>query len=111
MLAERRRADDVREEDRDRAYLVARGVTGLRHDRAGPCLGGDDLCRGERLDGNGLRGADARILTEDRLLELLECGARIDAELVEKRVPGVPIDLERLRLTARSVEGEHQLAA
>ena len=83
--------------DRHRAHLVGHGVGGRG--------------RGELRRGSRPRRADARILAKDRPLELLERRARIDAELVEKNLSTVPIDLECLSLTTRSVEREHQLAA
>ena len=83
--------------DRDREHLVRDGVGGR---------GRGALGRGSRL-----RGADARILAKDRPLELLQRRAWIDAELVEKSPSTVPIDLECLSLTTRSVEREHELAA
>ena len=44
------------------------------------------------------------------LLELPQLGARLDPELVE-RGPRVAVRLQRLRLPARAVQREHQLAA
>ena len=51
------------------------------------------------------------VLAEDRLLELLEAGARLDPELVEQGGARRPVRVERLGLAARAVEREHQLGA
>src|SRR5262249_56123177 len=61
--------------------------------------------------GGGGGGGARRVLPEDRALELLELGARLDPELVHERFARAPVDVERLRLTAGLVEREHQLAA
>ena len=45
-------------------------------------------------------------LSSDRRLD-----ARLDAELLGEHGPGLPVDVERLRLTPRSVKRKHQLAA
>ena len=37
-------------------------------------------------------------MAEDRLLELVEGRARLDAELVDEQPPGLAVDLERLDL-------------
>ena len=52
-----------------------------------------------------------RILVEDCLLERQKLDARLDAELLGEHGPGLPVDVERLRLTPRSVKRKHQLAA
>ena len=44
-------------------------------------------------------------------MQLLQERARLDAERVDERLATQPIRLERLRLSARPVEREHQLAA
>ena len=102
-LSERRRADDVCEEDRHRPNLVCdhvwlRGRGQLR--RLGGSFG---------RAGRGRR--DRRVLPKDRPLEFLQPGARVDAELLEQRRSPVAIGLEGFGLPPRSVEGEHQLAA
>ena len=51
------------------------------------------------------------VLAEDRLLELLEAGARLDSELVEEGGARRPVRVERLGLATRAVEREHQLRA
>ena len=53
----------------------------------------------------------ARLLPQDRAVQLLERRARLDPELVDERAPRVLVHLERLGLPARPVEREHQLAA
>ena len=53
----------------------------------------------------------SEVLPQDRLLELLQGLARLDAELVGERSPRVLVGGERVSLTARAVEREHQLAA
>ena len=47
---------------------------------------------------------------EDRLLESLQLGARLDPELTDQHLPGAREGLECLRLTPGSVQGDHQLA-
>src|SRR5260221_8912378 len=49
------------------------------------------------------------LLPQNRAVELLESGTRVDAELVDERPPCVEVHLERLGLAPPSVEGEHQL--
>ena len=52
-----------------------------------------------------------RILLEDRLLQLLQGGARLEAELVPHRLAHPPKHLERRGLPIAPIEGEHQLPA
>ena len=54
---------------------------------------------------------ESRVLSEDRLLELLEGRARLDPELVDEQPPGLAVDLERLGLATGAVEREHELRA
>jgi hypothetical protein len=54
---------------------------------------------------------ERRILPQDRLVEIAELLARLDAELLHQRAPGRRVGVESLGLAARSVEGQHQLAA
>jgi Protein kinase domain len=49
------------------------------------------------------------VLVEDRLLELVEGGARLDAQLLHQQTPRLPVDLERLRLPSGAVQREHEL--
>ena len=48
---------------------------------------------------------------EDRPLELLKWLTRLEAELVEECPASILILLERFRLAARPVEGDHQLCS
>ena len=57
------------------------------------------------------RCVDRRVLSEDRGLEVLEVSPRLEAELLAEAVASLPVDLERFRLPAGAVEGEHQPAA
>ena len=58
-----------------------------------------------RLDG------ERRIVPENRLLQLLQFGSRLEAELVLHRLACPPKRLERRLLPIAPVEGEHQLPA
>ena len=49
------------------------------------------------------------ILVQDRLLELLELTARLEAELVPEHVASLAVGLERIGLPAGSVQRQHQL--
>src|SRR5438309_8552305 len=55
--------------------------------------------------------SERRVLRQDLLLELLQRRRRVDPELVDEGVARVLVRLERLRLPACPVEGEHQLTA
>jgi hypothetical protein len=55
------------------------------------------------------RGLELGVLREDRRLQVPQRAARLDPELLDQRAPGVAVDLERLSLATRPVEGEHQL--
>ncbi len=55
------------------------------------------------------RRAQHRLLPEDRRIELLEPGTRIDSHLVRQHSPRLVVGLERLGLPPRSVERKHQL--
>lgn len=64
----------------------------------------------------GLRGGrrelgQGRVGLEDALLEFLEAGARVDAQLVGEQAARVRVDGERLRLAAAAVQGQHQQLA
>ena len=61
-------------------------------------VGCDDHDRSRsRRRGRLLRG-QGRVMAKDRLLELLQGRARLDAELVDEQPPRLAIDLERLDL-------------
>ena len=51
------------------------------------------------------------ILAQDRLLELAQGGARLEAELLDERAARVLVGRERVGLAAGAVEREHELAA
>ena len=65
--------------------------------------------------GRGTSGHLARrqrgVVTEDRLLELTQGRARLDAELFDEQAPGLAIDLERFGLPSRAVERLHERPA
>ena len=50
-------------------------------------------------------------MREDGLLETLELGAGLEAELLDERPASIGVHVECLRLAAGAVEGEHQLRA
>ena len=50
------------------------------------------------------------ILRENRLLQRAQLRARLDANLLDQRSPRAPVRLERLRLPAAAVEGEHEVS-
>jgi hypothetical protein len=50
-------------------------------------------------------------VAENRLLEPAQGCARLEPELLHQEVSSLAIDLERFRLPAGAVEGEHELAA
>ena len=50
-------------------------------------------------------------LAENGLLKLSKHGARLDTEFVDEQAPRLSIDIQRLCLTARSIEREHELRA
>ena len=70
------RVDDVGEEDRHRLAAIRLG----------------------RGCGDAGREVELLVVPQDRLLELLELGGRIDAELVDQRLACVAVGLERLCL-------------
>jgi hypothetical protein len=63
-----------------------------------------------RPRGTVVRGED-RILAKDRLLELVEGRARLDAQLVDEQTARLPIDLERIGLSTGAVERSHERRA
>src|SRR5207237_6794589 len=54
---------------------------------------------------------EADLLTQDRPVQLLEPGTRVDAESLDEDAPPLLEGLERLRLATRPVERAHQLLA
>ena len=67
-------------------------------------------CRLFRGDGGNGR-LEGGLLAEDLPLEPLQLGSRLDAELVDEDAACVLVGGQRLRLPARAVEGQHELAA
>ncbi len=61
-----------------------------------------------RDGGDGL-DIELRIVIEDRPFQLLQLPPRLDAKFADQNLPGVPIDLECLRLPSRAVQREHEL--
>jgi hypothetical protein len=57
------------------------------------------------------RPVELLVMRQDRPLKLLKLPARLDAELLDEQPASLAVALERLGLTARSVEREHELAA
>ena len=55
------------------------------------------------------RRVDGGVLPQDRPLELLQGRRRLDAERLDELAARAPVGLERIRLPAGAVEGEHQL--
>jgi hypothetical protein len=51
------------------------------------------------------------VVAQDRLLEPLELGRGIDSEILDERLPRLPIRLQGVRLAACAIQGQHQLAA
>ncbi len=90
LRAELGGVDQVCEQDRDRLAAVG--------------LGQRDALAWWRLE------VEVGILAQDRLLEALELGRGIDAELVDERLAGPAVGVERIRLPAAPVEREHQQA-
>ena len=89
-LDERRRVGEVHEEDRRELALVHR----LRS------IG----CNLERR-----RRHELRVLAEDRGLELTQLGTGLDAELVDEQPAGRLVGGQRVGLSARAIEREHEL--
>ncbi len=50
-----------------------------------------------------------RILFEDCSLELAQALPGLDAELLDELAPGVLVDLQRVGLAVRAIQGKHQL--
>src|SRR6185437_1129452 len=54
---------------------------------------------------------ELRVMSQHAALELPERLARLEAELVGEQAAGLAVDVERLGLTSRAVQGEHQEAS
>ena len=63
-----------------------------------------------RSDG-GFGQLELLVLAQDRRLEVAQRGRRLDAELLRPDTPRLPVQLERLDLAGRPVQGQHQLRA
>ena len=48
-------------------------------------------------------------MDEDRLVEFVQLGSRLEPELFDEDVAGVAVGCQRVRLAAAAVEREHQL--
>ena len=59
----------------------------------------------------GPADGEGRILAEDRQLEGLELGGRVDAQLVGENAPSLPVHAQRIGLAAGAVEGAHELSS
>jgi hypothetical protein len=83
------------------ARWVSREWLGDREQSAEPVrVGRDDHDQAaSRLRGRVL-GGEGGILADDRLLELPQGRARLDAKLVDEQAPCLAVDLERLGLSA-----------
>ena len=53
---------------------------------------------------------ERRVLHKDRLLQALQRLTRVDPQLVDERASRPLVRVKRFRLSARAVEGEHELA-
>ena len=87
----------------------ARDGRGEKHETADGDSGRSPAPPGQALQRRRGRRVDRRVLSEDRPLELAERRPRLEAELVKQRLPGVAIDVERIGLTTRPVQRQHQL--
>jgi hypothetical protein len=117
------RVDDADGVGRDAGEALRASAGGERDrgggDSAGEQHGGADgdqhraaPAAGEReWSASGGWSVEARVLGQDHPFELLEAAARVEAELGVECAPRRAIRLERVRLAARAVEGEHQLLA
>ena len=104
LLGELHRALHVGEEDRHLLALAFEGgapTTDFAADRFTLRL----------ARGLWRREVQGGVLPQDRLLELAQLSAGLDAELVDEHLAGRAVDLKRLGLAAATVQAEHQLAA
>ena len=72
---------------------------------------GSGASAGRRRGGaaGAAREVERRVLGEDRRLEALQLAPGVQAELLDERVAGAPVGVERVGLAAGAVEREHQL--
>ena len=122
---ERRLAAARRPDDREQRRVLRAGrrarrraARGRRRTPASPVSNGASPLNGQTLQAAVVvRRRPSRAQRpapgpdEDRPLELLQLDPRLEPELVGQERPRPPIDVETLRLTARPVEGEHELRA
>ena len=69
--------------------------------------------RNRQLAGNARgrrRGLEIGILPKDPLLQLAQRGTRLEPKLFVEPAPVVAVAVQRLRLAARSVQGQHREA-
>ena len=113
-----RRAGSCRCRARRRAGTGGRGRRrrrrGRRRARPARARGRRTRCaaspsRARRAGGRSAARCECRVLREDRLLELAQPLARLDAELLDQRPARVLVGLQRVGLAVRAVEGQHQL--
>ena len=112
------RRDRVRGGGREPRAVVAgelAGGDGNRSRQENGCADRDQDAASARTRnqraGLSRRRIELRILIQDRALELLQPPAGLEAELVGEHPARLPVHVERLRLAARAVEGEHELSA
>ena len=75
-------------------------------------FGGAGNARSPAAAGGGRRGGwrvERGIVREDRLVEVVQLGARLDPELLDEDLAGVPVGLQRVGLAAAAIQREHQL--
>ena len=77
--------------------------------RAGRATGAGGAARSAAARRRGARAGERRVLGEDRPLQLAQALARLDAELLDERVAGVLVGLQRVGLAVAAVEREHLL--
>ena len=110
MSCRRRRAHDGDQADR--------GVAQQRRDRSASSSsrptsstsGGAPAARRRApAAARALGGLERGVLGEDRRLQPLQLGARLEPQLVDQRRAGAAVGVERVGLAARAVEGEHEV--
>src|SRR5207237_4669792 len=98
LRAELRRSDEVDEENRRQLPLGRRRRRRCRRTlRLQP--------RSTRRSG---RKVEARLVAQDRLLEILQHPGRLEPKLVDERAPPVLVDRQRLGLSAGTIERKHE---
>ena len=106
-LADARLAGDEDQPSLSGQRLVERG-----HQRGELMLASDEgVPRGSELRLARRGEVEAWVLAQDRLLELAQLPSRLDSEPVDEGAAGVLIRGQCLRLSPRSVQGQHELAA